>query len=289
MDITYDYYRTFYYVAKYGSFSRAADALLKGQPNITKTINNLEMQLGCKLFIRSNKGITLTPEGEKLYIHAETAFENLSKAEQEILSERNLDGGLVSIATTEIGLYGALLSALTEFNRDYPNVKIRLANYNSPQALEALKKGVADLAVATLHEKTDDDFRITEIRTFREKLYCKKGYKYDRKNIFASPYISINRSSYTYKFYQQYLLAADVRKQPDIEVATADQVLPLIKSGMGIGFISEFMAKNALDNEEIEDIPLDVPPEKRSIYLVEEKRKNLSSAAKKLKEYLCKH
>ena len=60
MEITYDYYRIFYYVAKYKSFSKAADVLMRNQPNITKFINNLENQLGCKLFIRTNRGATLT-------------------------------------------------------------------------------------------------------------------------------------------------------------------------------------------------------------------------------------
>ncbi len=288
MDITYDYYRVFYYVAKYGSFSRAAEVLLKGQPNITKTINNLESQLGCKLFIRSNKGITLTPEGEKLYRHAEIAFENLKYAEEQIISERNLKGGLISIATTEIGLYGSLLSALTEFNRDFPSVKIRLANFNSPQSLETVKNGVADFAVVTLHEKADDIFRVTKIRDFREILCCKKGYQYDSSNIFASPLISVGRSSYTYKHFREYLLSIGVHKEPDIEVATADQVLPLIKSGMGIGFVSEFMITESLANDDIEEISLDVPPLNRSICFAQDKTKSLSLAAKKLKEYICK-
>lgn len=160
--------------SKIGSFSKAAEVLLRGQPNITKTINNLESQLECKLFVRSNKGVRLTPEGEKLFRYAEIAFVNLNKAENEIISERNLDGGIISIAVTEIGLYGSLLTALTAFNNDYPSVKIRLANLNSPQAMEAVKNGVADFAVVTLHEKTDTIYRIRTIRDFREPLCCKK-------------------------------------------------------------------------------------------------------------------
>lgn len=287
MDITYDYYRIFYYVAKYGSFSGAAKVLLKGQPNITKTINNLESQLGCRLFTRSNKGISLTAEGEKLYKHAEIAFENLSKAENEIISERDPDGGLISIATTEIGLYGSLLPALTEFHADFQSVAIRLANFNSPQSIAAVKNGIADLAVVSLYDKTDDVFRITKLRDFKELLCCKKGYKYDARNIFANPYISINRSSYTYKFYQRYFLSINIHKEPDIEVATADQILPLVNSGMGIGFISEFLAKEAIEKGAIEEIVLKHKPQIRSIYLVEDKSKSLSLAAGKLKEYLC--
>ena len=60
MEITYDYYRIFYYAAKYKSFSKAAEILMSNQPNITHFMNNLENQLGCRLFIRSNRGVTLT-------------------------------------------------------------------------------------------------------------------------------------------------------------------------------------------------------------------------------------
>ena len=57
MNITYDYYRIFYFVAKYQSFTKAAEMLRNNQPNITRYINNLESELGCKLFIRSNRGV----------------------------------------------------------------------------------------------------------------------------------------------------------------------------------------------------------------------------------------
>ena len=74
MDISYDYYRIFYYVAKYKSFTGAAEALLNSQPNITRTMKKLEKELGCTLFVRQRHGIALTPEGEKLYAHISAAF-----------------------------------------------------------------------------------------------------------------------------------------------------------------------------------------------------------------------
>jgi len=49
--ITYDYYRIFYFVAQYHSFTKAAEILKNNQPNITRCMNNLESELGCKLFI----------------------------------------------------------------------------------------------------------------------------------------------------------------------------------------------------------------------------------------------
>lgn len=83
MYISYDYYRVFYYVAKYGNVSQAAKLLLNNQPNLTRTIRNLESELGCPLFSRTNRGMKLTPEGERLYAHVRIAFEHIEAGEAE--------------------------------------------------------------------------------------------------------------------------------------------------------------------------------------------------------------
>ena len=66
MNISYDYYKIFYYVAKYKSFTGAADALLNNQPNIPRMMKKLENELGCTLFLRQRHGVSLTAEGERL-------------------------------------------------------------------------------------------------------------------------------------------------------------------------------------------------------------------------------
>ena len=65
MDINFEYYKIFYFVGKYGSFTQAARILHNNQPNITRIINNLESELGCRLFFRSKKGVAFTPEGKE--------------------------------------------------------------------------------------------------------------------------------------------------------------------------------------------------------------------------------
>ena len=79
-----DYYRIFYYVAQYKSFSKAADVMGNNQPNITRCMNILENELGCKLFIRSNRGVQLTIEGERLFEHVSIAIEQLVSGENEL-------------------------------------------------------------------------------------------------------------------------------------------------------------------------------------------------------------
>lgn len=74
MDINFEYYKIFYYVAKYCNFTKAARALGNSQPNVTRAMNNLEQQINSILFIRNNRGVQLTPEGERLYAHVSAAM-----------------------------------------------------------------------------------------------------------------------------------------------------------------------------------------------------------------------
>ena len=68
MYISYEYYRIFYHVARCGNLTKAAEALQNSQPNLTRAIRNLEAEIGCPLFSRTNRGMILTPEGEGLYL-----------------------------------------------------------------------------------------------------------------------------------------------------------------------------------------------------------------------------
>ena len=142
MYISYDYYRIFYYVAKYGNLSQAAKQLLNNQPNMTRAIKNLEGELGCPLFLRTNRGMKLTPEGERLYAHVRIAFEQITES-------RTLQTGTVSVAASEVALRCLLLPVLKEFRLLHPGIHIRISNHSTPQAIAALKEGTADIAVVT--------------------------------------------------------------------------------------------------------------------------------------------
>ena len=88
MDIALDYYRIFEAVARHRSFTRAAEALVNSQPNLTRAVHNLEAELGCRLFLRSSRGVELTPEGEALYAHVTAAMEQLRAGEAELQRQR---------------------------------------------------------------------------------------------------------------------------------------------------------------------------------------------------------
>ena len=128
MNVNYEYYRLFYYVCKYHSITRAANVLRMSQPNVTRALNRLEEQLGCKLLVRSTRGVTMTPEGEVLFAHVEIAQEQLQAGESELAGITALESGALTISASETALNVFLLDKLREFHRRYPGVRLRIAN-----------------------------------------------------------------------------------------------------------------------------------------------------------------
>ncbi|MDO4323493.1 MAG: LysR family transcriptional regulator [Lachnospiraceae bacterium] len=73
--------------AQTGSFSKAAESLYTTQPSVSKVIKAMESALGVRLFERYAKGISLTPEGEKVYRYARPILENLQKLQAPEMGE----------------------------------------------------------------------------------------------------------------------------------------------------------------------------------------------------------
>ena len=170
MDVNFEYYRIFYYVAKYRNFTKAAHALHNSQPNITRAMNCLEREIHCTLFIRTNRGVRLTEEGEKLFRHVSAAMMQILAAEEELTESAELEKGCVSISASEIALNIFLLEKLKKFHMAYPKVQLKLYNHSTPQAIQAVQSGESDFAVITTPTVTDKTLKTTRLCEFQEIL-----------------------------------------------------------------------------------------------------------------------
>lgn len=287
MNISYDYYRIFYYVAKYKSFTAASVALMNNQPNITRMIKKLEYQLGCTLFVRQRHGVALTAEGEKLYARVCVAFENILLGEEEIAKDKSLQSGIVTVAASEIALRCVLLPALKKFRKAYPGIKIRILNQSTPQAINSLKKGISDLAVVTQPFDLPDSLRASVLRAICEVPVCSADFSLSTgcalsdSQIKKYPIIGLGDQTGSFDFYTEVFAKRGLAYTPDIEAATADQILPMIKSDLGIGFVPiDFLENENMTGLVILDMKPPIP--ERNICVLKNKQIQLSLAAAEL-------
>lgn len=134
-------------VAEELHFRRAAEKLNLTQPSLSQRIRVLESEIGATLLLRDRRSVALTPAGAAFLEPARRAVENANRAIGE--ARRTLDGeaGPLRLGFTVIAFYGILPACVQVFRKRYPNVRIELAEMNSPSLENALLAGALDLGI----------------------------------------------------------------------------------------------------------------------------------------------
>lgn len=288
MSINLDYYKTFYFVAKYANLTMAARQMGANQPNVTRVIKLLEAQIGNTLFTRGKTGMTLTPSGRRLFEQIYPAIERIANAEYDIKANATLKKGTVALGVTEIALRCFLLPVLGEFHRLYPGVRFRIYNHSTQESVDALKAGLVDMAIVTSPVIPCDNASILELKRFHEVPVCGSLFKsLPRHTITLTelsglPLISLRHGSASYSFYTEQFAKHGLTFLPDIEAATADQIIPLVHQNLGIGFIPEDFLSEVRDGICQLTLAEDIPD--RTICLVTGKELPFNLAAMRLRE-----
>ena len=292
MPASFDYYRIFYYVAKYKNFTRAASVLLSSQPSVTRSMQNLESELGCRLFIRSRRGVTLTPEGETLYHYVAPAYERILRGEEELNMSLGLHGGSVSVGATETALHCLLLDKLALYQKEYPDVKLRISNGVTTQVLSNLKEGRTDIAVVPTPFQIEKPYIAVHLRPVRTILVggprffglCR--HKNSLKALKKYPLAGLPNATMSHQFYEDFFAEQGLTLHYDIALASADLLLPVATHNLGLAFMPEEMAAQALAEKRVCPIPLKEEIPQRHICLVRAPARPLGAAARGLVEML---
>lgn len=125
--------RYFLAVAETGHFGRAAERLHRSQSPVSLQIQQLEAELGVKLFERTTRRVTLTDAGQVFQEQARTVMRQLETA-KEAVSEAALGRrGTLSVGFISSAMLSVLPGALTRFRADYPDVTLELRELTSAE------------------------------------------------------------------------------------------------------------------------------------------------------------
>ena len=281
-----EYYKVFYYVAKYRNITNAAQKLFLTQPSVTKAIQHLEEQLGCQLFIRTKRGVILTNEGIALWNKLEPACQLILSAEHELNAMKSLDKGTLSIASTEMGFRTYVLPALKDFLRHHPNIKVKFINALNSDVIPMLRDGRVDLAVLHSPLAEELDLQLQVLDSLREKFVAGPRYRnlaegvHTLSELAEYPFISMPQGSSGKEFMDRFFRDSGMLFEPEITLTTLGLVVQAVESSLGISILPERMVRQKITQGTLFQIHLAQEPPVRSTYVVTSKTVPLGLAAK---------
>lgn len=288
MNVNLELYKTFYVVAKYKHMTKASEELHVSQPAISQAIKKLEEELGGALFVRSNKGMDLTEEGEMFYSYVSGALKLINDAENEFGSFKRLTKGELKIGCSASLTKLVLLQALKEFHQDYPGIKINVVNELTSNLISDLKLGKLDFVIFNESNIKEENLELRKLKELKMGFVYNPKYFEDKivniEDLNYYPLILQKEASNTRKFLDNLLLAKGIRMVPKMEVVSQDLIMEFANIGLGFGFGFVDLAKEKYKNLQEIDLNKELPS--TSVYLGVNKDMSLSFASKTFIKYL---
>jgi len=239
--------RSFMKIADLKSLTRAAEALDLSQSGLSKQLHQLEGFLGLSLFDRNGRGVSLTAAGEKLYAVATVSFGALDHTMAQLKTTEGVTEGALRIATVHTLSTYFIPSLLGAFLAQRPQVNVSLLGRSSPEVVELLETGKADVgfvydvAVTSAHVRIfplfseemvlfqkatpDSVVRDVDLTQTRLALVCFPGHYALRRM----------------------LNHAHIRYNVVAEVETVDAMLKLVMNGLGSCILPDRMPKDLIE------------------------------------------
>lgn len=254
MDINYELYKVFYYVATTLSFSEASKQLFISQSAVSQAIKALEKKLDQTLFIRSTKRVQLTPEGEILLRHVEPAMNLIKRGESQLIDAAS-SGGQIRIGASDTICRYFLVPYLKRFHEEFPNAHIKVTNETSLRCVELLETGQVDLIVTNYpNSNLSNLYSLRKIANFHDVFIANNSFSelQDRKialrELLKYPIIMLEKQSTTSEFLHNLFQQRQLDLVPEIELSSNDLLLDLAKIGLGIAFLPDYCIQNKDDN-----------------------------------------
>lgn len=247
MDINFELYKVFYYVATELSFSEASKKLYISQSAVSQSIKTLEKKLGQSLFVRSTKKVQLSAAGEVLLRHIEPAMNLISRGENQLLTAGSMGLDQLHIGASDTICRYFLVPYLKEFHERFPDVPIKVTNATSIRCVELLEQQKVDLIVTNSpNAYLNQSYIKKQVCNFHDvfvanpSIFPIEDKTLSLRELMNYPIMTLTRNCTTSEFLHQLFLSHQLELIPEIELSSNDLLLDLARIGLGIAFVPDY-------------------------------------------------
>lgn len=265
-------YKIFYAVAKTGNISKAAKDLFISQPAISKSIGKLEESLGLSLFTRNSRGVQLTTEGQVLFYHVSSAFDTLTRGENELKRIKDFNIGQIKIGASNTLCKYILLPYLKGFVECFPHVKVSIGSQDTARTISLLEQQQLDVGLVA-EPRVKKNLTFLPIMNINDTFVCTKAYLEnlmiregsDADLFQAGTIMLLDRSNMTRVHIDNYFAENQIVPKQILETTTMDLLIEFARIGLGIGCVIREFVKKELADKSLIEIPLAAPIQRRTI------------------------
>jgi DNA-binding transcriptional LysR family regulator len=251
MPLNLHHLRIFSAVAEHGGFSRAAAMLRLSQPAVSKSVQELEREVGLSLFDRAGRAPRLTDAGEALVARAHELFGVERVAEEELAALRGLERGTLRVgASTTVATY-FLPPLLARFHEQHPGVKLRVLSANTRAIAHRLLEGRLDIALVegpVSHDRISaEPWREDElviIAPAAHRLVRKR--RVVASDLASEPFILREPGSGTRDVAEAELAKHGVHPSAAMQLGSTEAIKQAVAAGLGLAVVSRASAADQL-------------------------------------------
>ena len=260
-DVNLNSLKIFLEVANCKSFLEASNKLFITQPAVSRSVSNLEQELGTALFYRANKGISLTPAGEVLVNYLNECKNLLYSCDRVIEAMNDSENGEIVIGVQSHIVRNYLLGKIKHFRDNHPKIKIILLDLSTMDLIESLEKRKVDLVIdsspigsiynnlviepiksleTTFIKSTNNLKKINKLEDLEEEglilPIARSSLRKNLNNLFKENNININ---------------------PILEYATEELIIESVRRNMGVGYVVKDAVEYLVEDKIIEYVDIE--------------------------------
>jgi DNA-binding transcriptional LysR family regulator len=281
--------QAFYQVARLGSFSRAAEALHRSQPAVSRQVQALEATLGCPLLAGRRPRVVVNEAGRALLAYAERILRLCGEAVQTVDELRSLERGCVHLAaSTTPGGY-ILPAMLARFAARHPGIEVHLAVAPSAEVARRVAAGAADVGVLS-EGMAGKDFFVQALLADELLLVAPPGHPLatpapaDPARLLTETLLLREEGSGTRHAVEAHLARHGLHFARQLTLGCSEGIRRAVAAGMGCAFLSRCVVQGDVGRGALAVVP--VPPVRRLFHLAVARETRISPAAAALRAFV---
>lgn len=252
----------FQMAARLKNITRAAERLRVSQPNITVAIKKLESELGIQLFDRSQKQLSLTPEGSVFLTRVELALRNIQDAVLEVNDYKQLQKGTIKIGIPP--MIGAYLFPMifANFQKRYSHLNIYLYEEGSMDIRDHLEQDEIDFGIVIMSDMTTSLMRLPIahsriVACMPEDHPLAQRTSLGYEDLQDMDLIMLKEGSFLRHLLLESFRTENISPNIVLESNQIETIKGLVRSGVGIACLLDLVVH---DSPGLKTVPLNVPP-----------------------------